>query len=195
MIAMQPPRPHIRLYIAAIMAGLGLVAAALIPPAPGRGHMERARRANCMSNLKQLGLALAMYADDNNGRLPVDGDPPTLLGSLRLMERQMGSVKILRCPSDGQAWIGGATDMAGLTITNISYSYVPFLTWDETGGSSTIVMLDRLNATEKGSKWPVEANHGEKGGNVLFTDGHVEFVTELPVALRDGKGRALVLSP
>jgi len=28
---------------------------------------ERARQALCMSNLKQLGLALFMYAEDNDG--------------------------------------------------------------------------------------------------------------------------------
>ncbi|MCK4245233.1 MAG: DUF1559 domain-containing protein, partial [Candidatus Omnitrophica bacterium] len=32
---------------------------------------ERARRAVCMSNLKQLGLALMMYADEWDGYLPV----------------------------------------------------------------------------------------------------------------------------
>jgi hypothetical protein len=31
---------------------------------------EKAKRANCVSNLRQMGFAVTMYADDNEGRLP-----------------------------------------------------------------------------------------------------------------------------
>jgi prepilin-type processing-associated H-X9-DG protein len=34
---------------------------------------ENARRTNCISNLRQWGLALQMYASDNNSGLPTDG--------------------------------------------------------------------------------------------------------------------------
>src|SRR6266403_802332 len=38
-----------------------------------------AKQANCLVNLKNLTLAMYMYADASGGRFPVDADPPTLV--------------------------------------------------------------------------------------------------------------------
>ena len=53
------------LVVVAIIA----ILAAMLLPALSYAR-ERARQAVCMSNLKQLGLALLQYADDYNGYLP-----------------------------------------------------------------------------------------------------------------------------
>ncbi|HEX5220619.1 MAG TPA: type II secretion system protein [Verrucomicrobiae bacterium] len=51
-----------------MIAIIGILAAMLLP-ALGSAK-ERARRVQCVSNLRQTGLALQMYANDNAGRLP-----------------------------------------------------------------------------------------------------------------------------
>jgi prepilin-type N-terminal cleavage/methylation domain-containing protein len=53
--------------IIAILAGLLLPALA--------SAKEKARRAKCMSNLKQIGLAIAMYANENNDSTPACPNP------------------------------------------------------------------------------------------------------------------------
>ena len=85
------------LVVTAVMATL----AAMLLPAVSRAR-GKANAVNCLSNLRQLGLGLRMYAEtDPLGRLPVDpvGDQePAWVYSLT---SHLGSVEGVRiCPSD-----------------------------------------------------------------------------------------------
>jgi prepilin-type N-terminal cleavage/methylation domain-containing protein len=81
--------------IIAILAGMLL-------PALSRAK-ETGKRISCVNQLRQLGLAAAMYADENHGYYPVrelgrgPGAWPTAL------REGYQDLRLLRCPSDGPA--------------------------------------------------------------------------------------------
>lgn len=63
-----------------VIAIIGILAAILIPVV-GRVR-EQARRAACASNLRQCGAALHLFANDNDGWLPVEGRPQGVTASI-----------------------------------------------------------------------------------------------------------------
>ena len=83
-----------RIDFLASLAALSL----LIMITAGMTRAEPARTAACHNNLRQLGLALLSYADDNAGTFPPRGLNPAWPERLRPYYKQLA---ILTCPSDG----------------------------------------------------------------------------------------------
>ena len=74
---------------------------------------ERAERIACVNNMKQLGLAARVWAIDNG-----DLTPPDIIS----MTNEMGSPKILCCPSDKGRQ--AAKNWGSYTAANCSYEYL-----------------------------------------------------------------------
>lgn len=62
---------------------------------------ESSRRAACASNLKQIGMGLLQYAQDNDERLPVLRSNTLRDYPLTLIQPYVKSYDVLKCPSDG----------------------------------------------------------------------------------------------
>jgi len=177
-----------------VIAIIGILAAMLLPAL--NQAREKARRANCLSNLKQIGLGIAMYADSYNSRMP-QGNPLVvssagpLADCFNLLSNIVTSAKVFACPSDSNVKISTQyplTNSLGGPNYNISYSYSYGLFWQDQPDS--IIALDRMgkavaeNGYTRGAKWssttsPI-APHKDSGGNVLFNDGHVAWQNTLP---------------
>ena len=86
----------------------------------------------CAKNLKQIGLGMRLWADNNEGKLPwkvdhsMGGGKPNGTDNakvnfqLSLVSNELASTKILLCPNDVRRV--PATDFAAISLTNVSYA-------------------------------------------------------------------------
>ena len=185
-----------------VIAIIGILAAMLLPAL--NQAREKARRANCLSNLKQIGLGIAMYADNYNGRVPLDNNStPNLGASFNLLSNTITSAKIFTCPSDSSRKLTAVYPLSTQTAgsSNISYAYCPFIIWQDQPDS--ILALDRMASTTpsaytKGAKWlttsgvGTPAPHKDAGGNVLYNDGHVAWNNSLSAMVGTNSSPAVI---
>ena len=158
-----------------LIALIGILVVALLPAM--QMVRENARRANCKSNLRQIGLALHIYADDSDevfaktaadawGTFPGTQTTPGFLALKLLYPKYVDNAKLFKCPSGSQAY-DGFTTTSGTGMGG--YGYDPRHRAAHAGG--VVMAADAEDGTSNTSK-----NHQGQGINALFVDAHVAWI-------------------
>lgn len=134
--------------------------AALLYPIYFGGNKTDWRRVKCLSNMKQQGLALLMYAQDYDGQLPLKS--PGWMDSIRPYTK---NEEMLHCPSLRFDEYGYAFDarMAGKNQKKLK-------------SPDTVLLLLESTNTQKNALSSGEGfapRHNERG-NIVFADGHAK---------------------
>ncbi len=95
--SVHPQRLAFTLIELLVVIGIIALLAGLLLPALSRAK-QQANRVKCTNHLRQLGLALTMYADDHQGQFPPRRQRTNAW--MITLKRYYSDPKILRCPND-----------------------------------------------------------------------------------------------
>lgn len=159
----------------------------LLLPAFARARLK-ADRAKCVNNLKEIGMAFHLFANDHQGFLPMEisyrfgGSLEYVPGGnafkhFQALSNELVNPRLLICPVDFRS---SAKDWNGLRNTNLSY----FLALDaKLNISHSLFAGDRnvsqtptdpvnvLQTTYTNAQWTSNLHNAK--GNLLFGDGRV----------------------
>jgi type II secretory pathway pseudopilin PulG len=94
-------RQHRAFTLIDVLVSLSIILVLIAIIAPSMGQVrEASRRVVCASNIRQLGLGIAMYAEDNRG------DFPTSVFCSPAMGGQIQNTVVVRIGTDPSAWDG-----------------------------------------------------------------------------------------
>ena len=160
----------------------------------------RARLATCRDNLRELGTMLAAYSQSNQGyfpRVPTQGNlaaagiyaPPCYRAAFSPRRDgwcapirpwpsgnfRLPSLAELQAADARQAATSPASRWAAATaIASATWTMAFFTPLRNLGRSTFALMADAARRTRPDRQ---SADHGGQGQNVLFEDGHVQFLT------------------
>jgi prepilin-type N-terminal cleavage/methylation domain-containing protein/prepilin-type processing-associated H-X9-DG protein len=181
-----------------VIAIIGILAALLLPTL--EQSKARARRIQCVGNLREAGLAIHLFANDHVGKFPTmvstnDGGSLEFVTAgyqvfnqeicfsfqhFRPLAGALSSPKLLACPADLQRW--AATNFNQFNNWNLSYEIGLV---KDPNNPNAILVCDRCLPARLIAGYisilhipaifpcPWDGLHNRLG-NILFADGHVE---------------------
>ena len=161
--------------ILVVIGVIGLLAAILIPAVSG--GMAKARRAQCMNNLKAIGASTLAYGSDNRGHLPRIGSGGDF-GSLSEMAKAFFEDGYLEtpetwvCPTDSGRTPCRAANMDSFqTSANCSYFYFEGYNLLKVDSVNKMPLFcDRARGGFKAALTSQD-NHGARYRNVVYLGG------------------------
>jgi prepilin-type processing-associated H-X9-DG protein len=157
-------------------------------------------RSSCLSNVKQIGLAMKQYSQDFDGQYPwhvgADDRDRAWLDLGMLFPNYCSAFKTFLCPTSRDR----AFTLRAPSGDKLQYPLEPFVSadlrevisyaygvdaadpdnlrpWTENARSTVRLLADKKAGTAIGGPGnPAKlANHGDDGRNVLYQDGHVKW--------------------
>jgi len=162
--------------IGVIMVLIGILLPAI------SGARESARRTKCLANLRTMGQAMILYAQHAQGKLP-NANPPSVSDDLAaatdvlvaLNRDYIRAPESFHCPSDDDPVPTAIVTAAYTTPDSARVSYDFYsIWWFSEKGPKIARVKDAPLAWDLDGGRPTHKyqNHGLKGGNVVFADGH-----------------------
>jgi prepilin-type processing-associated H-X9-DG protein len=145
-------------FVAAIL--VLILGVEFLTPSLGRAR-EPANRIKCSSNLRQIGMAVMMYANQHKGEYPPTPD-------LLLLHEDISS-ECFVCPSSA------GERAAGKTLAEVLANFRK-----DPAHCSYLLTTAGLNSNNTTSQhvlaYEYSANHGDKGMNLLYGDGSAQWL-------------------
>jgi prepilin-type N-terminal cleavage/methylation domain-containing protein len=189
------PRGFTLIELLVVIAIISILASILYPVfARAR---EQARKANCLSNLRQIGMAVQMYAQDYDEFLPQvdprednDGSDWDYCQPLHvLLEPYVRNRQLFRCKSDATWYRPLAEGGHGWGVT--SYGWVVLFNGTALGMPQPLSEPTFLGIDLTPYPFLLDADNfhdpkAEMARNGVWLDGHAKFINRMPEGMPGG---------